>query len=516
MNDRRTDAGVEVDAGAPRQVHVALVSHTNAGKTTLARTWLERDVGEVADRAHVTDFANSYVALESSAGDALVLWDTPGFGDSVRLLRRLRGPANPLGWFLSAVWDRWTDRPFWSSQQALRAARDSADLVLYVASAAEDPHSAAYVEPELEILDWLGKPVCVVLNQLGEAGATDPAADVRRWRERLERAPVRVVDVLPLDAFTRCWVQEHVLLARLAPHVPAPRRAAWTRLLVAWRERRLDTFERSMRVLGGQLAALAHDRERLGDPGLQERARAWLGRLGAGAAAESPEELAARDALAGRLDARGRAATDELVRRHGLDGRASAEILEAIARDLAVDRPVDPQSAGVLGGLVSGALGGLAADVAAGGLTFGAGAVLGGLLGAFGARGAAKAWNLARGRDVGEVRWSPAFLDERFAAALVRYLAVAHFGRGRGAFRAVPVPDAWRAAARAAVERRRPRLAALWAGAQMTAGDAPVNVGVSDPPLADRLGAELRAAGVEVLVELYPDAAEVFGPRPQP
>ena len=35
-------------------INLSLVSHTNIGKTTLARTLLMQDVGEVADRAHVT------------------------------------------------------------------------------------------------------------------------------------------------------------------------------------------------------------------------------------------------------------------------------------------------------------------------------------------------------------------------------------------------------------------------------------------------------------------------------
>ena len=80
--------------------------------------------------------------IETPQGDALVLWDTPGFGDSARLLRRLEQSGNPLGWFLTQVWDRYTDRPFWSSQQAMRNVRDHADVVLYLANAAEDPATA--------------------------------------------------------------------------------------------------------------------------------------------------------------------------------------------------------------------------------------------------------------------------------------------------------------------------------------------------------------------------------------
>ena len=38
---------------APTRVALSLVSHTNVGKTTLARTLLRRDVGEVRDEAHV-------------------------------------------------------------------------------------------------------------------------------------------------------------------------------------------------------------------------------------------------------------------------------------------------------------------------------------------------------------------------------------------------------------------------------------------------------------------------------
>ena len=70
-------------------VTLSLISHTNAGKTTLARTLLAADVGEVRDAPHVTTRAEMFTLIESAAGDQLLLWDTPGFGDSARLARRL-------------------------------------------------------------------------------------------------------------------------------------------------------------------------------------------------------------------------------------------------------------------------------------------------------------------------------------------------------------------------------------------------------------------------------------------
>src|SRR5438046_6431038 len=120
-------------------IALSLISHTNAGKTTLARTLLGRDVGAVRDVQHVTQEATGYPLIETASGDALVLWDTPGFGDSARLARRLAQESNPVGWFLSQVWDRFRGRAFFLSQQLMQHVRDHADVVLYLVNAAEAP-----------------------------------------------------------------------------------------------------------------------------------------------------------------------------------------------------------------------------------------------------------------------------------------------------------------------------------------------------------------------------------------
>lgn len=513
-----------MSAGDVASIAIALLSHTNAGKTTLARTLLRDDIGEVADRAHVTEVAESHVLIATSTGDELVLWDTPGFGDSLRLARRLESRNQPIGWFLSTVWDRYADRPFWCSQQAMRTARDAADVVLYVANAAEDPAAAGYLDPELRILEWLGKPVLVLLNQLGEhASAADVRADVERWRAALG-GRAGVADVVPFDAFARCWVQEHALLARVAPLLASEKRAAFGRVQSAWRARDLDVLERAVAILARQLAALALDREPLATARLQQRAKAWLARAAGRDATPDPEVAAAQAALARRLDARVRESTDELVRLHGLTGRATAEILQGLGREFAVERGVDAGSASLVGGVVSGALGGLAADLAAGGLTFGAGALLGGVLGALGARGAVETWNTVRGEDTGGVRWSREFLDDRVAAALARYLAVAHFGRGRGEFQRGAAPPEWGPAIEGAVGGRRDEFAAAWrlaagegASLQLAAQpreDASTSrAGATLDELAARLAVPLEAALLDVLGRLYPDALASLAPE---
>src|SRR5205823_7140435 len=146
-------------------IALSLISHTNAGKTTLARTLLGRDVGAVRDVQHVTQEATSYSLIETASGDALVLWDTPGFRDSARLARRLAQQSNPVGWFLSQVWDRFRDRASFLSQQVVRNVRDQADVVLYLVNAAETPEDAGYLAPAFEILEWFGKPGVGLIKQ---------------------------------------------------------------------------------------------------------------------------------------------------------------------------------------------------------------------------------------------------------------------------------------------------------------------------------------------------------------
>ena len=484
----------------PARVDVSLISHTNVGKTTLARTLLRRDIGEVGDRPHVTDLAESDVLIESLEGDSLVLWDTPGFGDSARLFRRLQQAGQPVGWFLSQVWDRFADRPFWCGQQAMRNARDSSDVILYVANASEQPAATAYVDIEMQILQWLGKPVILLLNQLGPPRDSAYQTELQQWEAQAAQHPC-VQAVLPFDAFARCWVQEGTLLEHVQRVLPTDKQATFERLREAWKERNLAVFEQSMQTLAHQLAVIAIDSEPIVDLDLRGKARAWIGALTGAGERDAAELQRAQSALASRLDAQVRAATRELVTLHGLSGNATEEVLQRLGHQFSVRRPADADKASVIGGLVSGALGGLAADLGAGGLTFGAGALVGGVLGAFGARGIARAYNLARGSQDGTVRWSAEFLESRLAAALMRYLAVAHFGRGRGDFVAGLAPAHWQEAVNEAVQMRRAQLQPVWAIARAAEADKS-NTDSTAAALLPIVAASAR----EVLSHLYPDS----------
>jgi hypothetical protein len=500
-------AGAPVDAAT---ITLSLVSHTNVGKTTLARTLLGRDVGEVRDAPHVTDFAEVHRLLGSDVGDELRLWDTPGFGDSVRLARRMRQADQPLGWLLTEVWDRFTDRAFWGSQQALRNVREHADVVLYLVNAAEAPAAAGYVRPEMDLLEWVGKPVVVLLNQLGAPQAADhEAAELEQWRRHLaDRAIVR--QVLPLDAFARCWVQEGVLLAAVEDALPADRRAAMARLREAWQARHRATFDASMQALADSLARIACARATVGEGGgLAEQLRTQLREIGARVRGTTAGPVAlAQQALAEALDREVRDSTGRLIALHGLDGRAEGEILERLATHYDLRLRVDEGKAAVLGGVVSGALAGLKADVASGGLTLGGGMIAGGLLGALGAAGIARLVNVVRGTERSSIGWNAEVLDGLVDAALLRYLAVAHFGRGRGEWERSETPAHWPAAVSQALAPHREALAALWAGRAMHADDDANAVNAEARRLAAALRPLLADAATDLLRRLYPAALQ--------
>ncbi|MCA3217835.1 MAG: DUF3482 domain-containing protein [Burkholderiales bacterium] len=490
---------------ASARIELALISHTNAGKTSLARTLLGKDIGEVRDAPHVTELAEPHTLLATREGDELRLWDTPGFGDSARLIKRLRVADNPIGWLLREVWDKYRDRPFWCSQQAVRAARDSADVVLYLVNTAEDPRDAGYVAPEMQVLRWVGRPIIVLLNQTGPPRPqAEEAAERERWREHL--APLGDIgDVLALDAFARCWVQEAVLLDAVARSLPATKHAALARLRAEWTQQHRARFDAAMRTLARHVAAAARDREPLHGPDAQKDDSGWQKLLRAVGVNHAETDAAREHAmaqLAQRLDVASRAATDELIALHGLHGSAAQLVLERLRQNYDAREPVNETRGALLGSALTGALTGLKADLAAGGLTMGAGLLIGGVVGGLAGAGAARGINALRGEP--DVRWSDAFLDGLVRSSVLRYLAVAHFGRGRGRWVEGEAPAFWQAEVEAVVQAESERWHALW------------------PQLRDPHGAEataavseaLRATCAAVLGRLYPAATPLLTQRP--
>jgi len=107
-------------------------------------------------------------------------------------------------------------------------------------------------------------------------------------------------------------------------------------------------------------------------------------------------------------------------------------------------------------------------------------------------------------RPVGDlparVRWSGGFIAQRTEGALLRYLAVAHYGRGRGDWKEGEYPAHWRPLVERVLATHRGRLDAIVLSAVEDGAEG----------LAGQFEAVLAEIAREILESLYPDARSIF------
>jgi len=329
--------------------------------------------------------------------------------------------------------------------------------VLYLVNSSELPRDAGYLPAEMKILDWLGKPVVVLLNQLGPPRPpAEEHAEQARWQQHLDQYPI-VRKVLALDAFARCWVHERVFYEAVGDVVDESKREGYARLLDVWRARNQQRFSEAMKLTAELLLAAARDSEPLPseDKSFLKTAMQAVG-LGKSAAQQRQDQ--AMGVMLERLNEHIAACTRSLLQLHQLDPGEAPRINARVRDNFKVRAPVDKAQAGLLGAVVSGAATGLSADLMAGGLTFGAGALIGGIVGALTMAGAAWGFNTSTDRNSTTIQFADEFLQTLLVGSILRYLAVAHFGRGRGNFVEGEAPPFWQAE----VESALPRGADLW------------------------------------------------------
>ncbi len=164
-------------------INLAVVGHTNTGKTSLIRTLLRDDhFGKVDEAAGTTRYVEKSAIF---AGDnaVLILFDTPGFEDSSALLQALetlsktteaRLPADLLHAFIAQA------AQFPDFEQEIKVLRQSlsSDVLLYIIDVRE-PLLGKYRD-EVEILGMAGKPILPVFNFIA---GNDKA--LARWREQM-------------------------------------------------------------------------------------------------------------------------------------------------------------------------------------------------------------------------------------------------------------------------------------------------------------------------------------------
>ena len=205
-----------------KPLKLAVVGHTNAGKTSLLRT-LTRDVGfgEVSHRPSTTRHVEG--ARLSVDGQALLeLYDTPGLEDAIALLdylerldrpgERLDGPAR-LARFLDGSEAR---QRFEQEAKVLRQLLAS-DAGLYVIDARE-PVLAKYRD-ELAVLSMCGRPLLPVLNFVSSSQHRE-----QDWRDALARLGLHALMCFdsvapPLDGERRLYDTLALLLEKARPQL---------------------------------------------------------------------------------------------------------------------------------------------------------------------------------------------------------------------------------------------------------------------------------------------------------
>lgn len=435
------------------------------GKTTLLRTLLGKDVGEIDDTPDLTQNTLAHDLIVDPEFGALRLWDTPGFSDSFRLAKRLGQSNSWIAWAIREIWDRTFNRKLWQYQRLALDLRGRASVILYPVNLQERPSEAVYVAPEMEVLRLVGKPVLVVLNQGGGLNAqTVESPRALEWRSYLSSFPA-ALGVISLDAYTRCWVQEILLYDKIGQVLAEDMREAYLKLQSVLIKTYADRLEESVTSIADYLLLLANDKVELESGWFDGMNDIW-GRLRKSISWGNPDGLTLLESgikgLAQRYAENSKAVTDKLIAINRLDGTSTAEIINFANAKLVTDKPVDSGSAAVLGGVMSGVLSGLAADLVSGGLTLGIGALIGGVLGATGGAALAMGYNISTNKNKKMVGWSPDAMTEAFEKSLMLYLAVAHFGRGQGQWRVKEAPESWRASVKFTVKLHDERLRSLW------------------------------------------------------
>jgi hypothetical protein len=192
-------------------LRIAVVGHTNTGKTSLLRT-LTRDVrfGQVSPNPSTTRHVES-ARLLLDGRPVLELLDTPGMEDSVSLLEflehlapgeRLDGPSRI---------QRFLETPeakarFEQEAKVLRQMLQS-DAAFYVVDA-RDPVLAKHRD-ELEVLGSCGIPLLPLLNFV-----SDPEAKQEPWREALARTGLHAI--ISFDTVAPARDGERLLYEKLA------------------------------------------------------------------------------------------------------------------------------------------------------------------------------------------------------------------------------------------------------------------------------------------------------------
>jgi hypothetical protein len=429
----------------PARVQLCLLTHRTDDRQALWRVLMQEPEG-------------ARTLISSAHGDVLRLIDLSGCQAPAAAPESTGGRPAWVDRLLDAVLQRGGNHGNGPIDPNLAAARDEGDVVLHVAGDVGD------LEAAKGLLQWLDKPVLVLVNQPG-AGQPGHPSLVARCRSQARDIPV-VADVLSFDAFARCWIQEQVLLDAIGRRLTESKLPGFARIATAWDERNRARFGRSMAAVAEHLLYAARQVQEVPTSALS--VKSLLSAAERQAQAQARQE--AMDMVARRLEISAAELFARLRSLHGIDDAAAGALQLRMEEKFVVQQAVDTPQAGIAGAATGAAMG-ASVDLLVGGLTLGAATALGALVGGSAAFVAAAWKNRSTSSGSTVVQLSDEMIQAMVEAALLRYLAVVHYGRGPAGVGDELQPF-WKSEVVAAVEADKPWLAPFWNSARLRADDA--------------------------------------------
>lgn len=232
-------------------LNIAVVGHTNAGKTSLLRTLTRRaDFGAVSDRPGTTRHLEAVTLALDEGEPALCFVDTPGLEDAVALQEHLQllDASVPRPQRIQAFLEGPAAKAQFEQEAKVLRALLRADAGLLVIDAREDPALPKFAA-ELELLMLAGRPLMPVLNFVRAETALEPG-----WRALLASHGLHAL--LRFDAVAPFVGAESDLYRDLGALLPGRRAQLLTVVDFLERERRARR-RASLRLIADSLLGLA-------------------------------------------------------------------------------------------------------------------------------------------------------------------------------------------------------------------------------------------------------------------
>ena len=386
-------------------LNIALASHTNTGKTSLLRTLIKRDVGEVSNRENVTKKSSGYFLLNEQNA-RLKIWDTPGFNNINNLIDNIN--KNNLDDFLIKFRKR--DK-FKLNIEALSALKNESDIIIFLVPAQLDNNlDKDTINKELTILKKLNKPIICTVNFLERENNKKNEDSLKSWKDFFgNKHNIPDEYVLPLDAHNRS-IEDEALFFEVIEKVAKPEiKELAGRIHTYYKEKKEHQIMKLTSIISTTLIKLCEIYENKSNEVSIENFK-------------KKSDKYVRDAIG------------NIINIIGLDHNIDKNIIKTLKENIAgihLDK-VKTFGEAVKGGALSGLGLGAVTGILDGGLGAGMGLLVGAVAGGIGTFIISYSYKNIKFKGSEIIIWDEKFIKSVLQQLIKSYLTVSTYGRARG------------------------------------------------------------------------------------